>query len=227
MTREDITAWINTEFAPLTLATPAATIAQQVENAIVYWNTHSAHRIAVMATLNAYRVQMPTSVKGVYDVMPAQETAWILRDHPLWTLVGIQVLDNVTSDLIIMSEAYRNYRQYTGTNFTWHWERSDDPAVGGYLYVINMPAATTRMCVICTKRILPGEDITSEHIYNWVRRYAKALVRCIEGNTLRKAGLIQAPNDGADMIREGLDEIKELKAELSVEGRWAVMAKRR
>lgn len=218
--------WIATEFKPLILATPRDTVMQQISNAIRYWNTHSAYKMVVMADLTGTRVQLPASMKNVYTIIPGQETAWILRDHPLWTLVGVQVLDNVTSDLIVMSEAYKNYRYYTGTDLRWHFERSDDPTVGGYLYIINMPANSTRVCVVGTKRITLEEDITSEHICDWILRYAKALVKCIEGNTLRKVGLINATNDGESLVNEGLAEVKDLQAALAVEGRWAVMARR-
>ena len=41
-------AWIRAEFAPITLATPSDTVKQMIENAIRYWNTHSAHKTSAM-----------------------------------------------------------------------------------------------------------------------------------------------------------------------------------
>lgn len=229
MTRTQILQWLTNEFAPLTLATPTETLMQQVENAIKYWNTHSAYKHPKMynyASAVAPRIQLDPDIQAVANVYPAQETTWVLQDYPLWTLVGIQVLDNVTSDLIVMTEAYRNYRFYTGTDFRWHYERSEDPTQGGYLYTINMPLAVTRVCVVGTKRIMPDEDITSEHICNWLQYYAKALVKMIEGNTLRKSGLINVNNDGDQLVREGKEEMKELQDQLAKEGRWFTFVRR-
>jgi len=229
MTRTQMQEWLSTEFLPLTLASPKALQMQLIENAIRYWNTHSAYPIAEMYSKPASggRVQLSANYKNVLQVWPSNETSWVLRDHPLWTLVGIQVLDNVTSDLIVMTEAYRNYRFYTGTDFTWHFERSDNPAVGGYLYAVNLPQSTTNIYVLGTKHISTTEDITSEHIYDWIQRYAKALLKMAEGNTLRKSGLINANNDGEELVQEGKEEIKELQDVLAKEGRWTTFIRRR
>ena len=110
--------WLKTEFQPLTIATPDDTIEQCVENAIRYFNTHSAYKISQVFDFVKTRVQLSAEFKAVVQVYPTKTTTYIWNDHPLWTLMGISVLDNVTTDLILMSEAFRNYRQYGGVLLT-------------------------------------------------------------------------------------------------------------
>lgn len=228
--RSNIKDWIVTEFLPIQLATPDDTIYQVIQNAIRYWNTHSGHK-----TMQVYdyasgtaRVQLSTSFKDVVKVYPTQTTSWIWNDHPLWTLLGITILDNVTSDLIMMSEAFRNYRIYLGSDFRWTYQKSEDPDnSGGYLYIINMPSGCSSVCVMGTRRIaLTDVDITDEYILDWILNYSKALLRQIEGNTLRKSDIIGVKNDGQEMLNEGKEEQKTLQESLAKDGRWVALIRR-
>jgi len=229
-TRTAIKEWITTEFLPLTLATPDDTIYQVIQNAIRYFNTHSAYKISAMYTYasGTKRVQLSTSFKTVTKVYPNKTTSWIYDDHPLWSLLGITILDNVTSDMIMMSEAFKNYRNFVGADFRWTFHKSEDPDVeGGYLYAINIPTGTTSFLVEGTQRITVDDtDITSEYILDWVLSYSKALVRIIEGNTLRKGDIIGIKNDGQELVNEGKEEKKELEERLAIDGRWVAMIRR-
>jgi hypothetical protein len=219
--------WIKTEFFPLTLATPDDTIKQCVENAIRYWNTHSAYKISQAYDYGGQRIQVSNEFKSVVQVYPTKTTTYIWNDHPLWTLMGISVLDNVTTDLILMTEAFRNYRQYVGADFRFMWDKSEDPLVGGWLNIVNLPAGSSGVFVIGTKRITENEDIKQEHILDWILRYSKALVKMVEGNTLRKAEIIDIKSDGNTLYTEGSNEVAELKKELSENGRWLSFILRR
>lgn len=228
MRKEDIVGWLAQEFKPLTLATPAVTLRQIVDNAVRYWNTHSGYKIREMVVKpgSGLSVQLSAEIKTVVQVYPATVASNVLNQHPLWTMLGVQLLDNVTSDLIMLSEAFRNYQIYIGTDFRWTFEKSEDPLVGGYLYVKNPSSASTYLCVEGTKRIVPGETIKQEYILDWVLDYSKALLKEIEGNTLRKSGIIDIKNDGNDLVREGIEKQKELKEQLSKDGRWVAIVKR-
>lgn len=222
-------SWIRTEFLPLTLITPLVSIEQCIENAIRYWNTHSAYKISQVVdySANSNRVQLDPEFKAVVDVLPTAATTYIWSSHPLWTLVGLTVLDNVTSDLIMMSEAFRSYQIYVGTNFRFAYKRSDDPTIGGHLYCVNVPANTQSLLAIGTKRITKNEDIKSQYILDWILFYSKALVKQIEGNTLRKTMIIDTPLDGAELLREGREEVKDLQESLARDSRWVIFMKRK
>ena len=221
--------WLKNEFKPLTLITPDIVLEQQVENAIRYWNTHSAYKVAGVYDYahGTKRVQLSPEFKSVVDVIPTKTTTWIWNDHPLWTLTGITVLDNVTTDLIMMSEAFRNYRIYVGTNFRWTFQRSDDPTVGGYLYCINVPSNVQSVFVTGTKRVTKDEDIKIDYIQDWILYYSKALVKQIEGNTLRKTMVIDMPIDGQSLVDEGREDQKTLQEQLSRDGMWVAFIRRK
>jgi hypothetical protein len=227
-TNSFILDWVKNEFSPLTLATPDETIYQQINNAIRYWNTHSGYKCSSVVEVNTgdHRVQLDSEFKSVVQVWPTQNTEWILNDHPMWSLLGITILDNVTTDLIIMSEAFKNYRQYVGTNFSWTFERSNDPAVGGYLYYEHVPSKNTALFVIGTKRITDNENIEDDYILDWLLYYTLALVRIIEGNTLRKSGIVDIKNDGQEQLDQGKGEKEELQKRLFQESKWVALAKR-
>lgn len=221
--------WIKAEFQPLTLATPDATIEQCLENAIRYWNTHSAYKISAMVdySLGQKRALIPGDFKTVVSAYPGKSASWIWNDHPLWTLTGVAVLDNVTSDLILMSEAFRNYQTYVGTDFRWQFIKSEDPNVtGGYLYCVNLPHGNDSLFVVGTKRVTSTEDIKQEYILDWILSYTKNLVKICEGNTLRKAGIVNIKNDGQELVTEGFAEKEKLQERLARDGRWCVLARR-
>jgi len=232
MKREDIRTWVKTEFKPVMLATPDETILQVIDNTIRYWNTHSAFKIVHMAenvVPGTPRVALPAEFKNVTRVYPSTTPDWILQNHPLWTLLGITIIDNLTADLVMMSEAFRNYRYYIGTDFKFYFDRNMNPDTndtGGYLYMTNLPQNTTAVCVVGTKRIIDGEDITSEYLLEWVLQYVKAQVKMIEGNTLRKSGAINIKNDGQELMNEGKEEVKDLQARLREEGKWVSFARK-
>lgn len=220
--------WLKAEFAPLTLATPDSTLNQIVENAIRYWNTHSAYRIMTMFDYTAgdKRVQLDAQFKSVVEVIPSSKSTWIWNDHPLWTLLGVTVIDNVTSDLILMSESFRNYRVYVGADMRYEFVRSEDPSEGGYLYVINVPSGVASLAVVGTKRITATEDVTQEYILDWLLQYMKSLLLQTEGNTLRKGMIANIRNDGDNMIQEGKEMMKDLQDKLAAGGRWTAFIKR-
>jgi len=220
--------WIEAEFSPLTLATPDDTIKQQVENSIRYWNHHSAYKISTMVDYvqGQTRAQVPAAMKNVASVYPNKKTTWLWNDHPLWTMTSVNVLDSVTTDLIMMSEAFRSYRKYVGTDFRHTFVRSGSLTEGGYLYCINVPGGTTALFVVGTRQILPEEDITDTVILDWILRYTKCLVKQIEGNTLRKSSIISLNNDGNELVREGKDEMDLLQKELERNSRWVAFIKR-
>jgi hypothetical protein len=167
MNDNEILAYLKTEFAPVTLATEDATILQMISNAKRYWSTHSAFAVVRMfptsgaITLQAGattsgRIQLTPDFKQVVKVYPSTTPDWILGNYPLWSLLGITIIDNLTSDLIMLSEAFRNYRYYMGTDFHFTFQKSNNPGVGGYLYTTNLPTGTTGICVVGTKRIVNG-----------------------------------------------------------------------
>jgi len=158
MLKNEIVDWVQQEFDPIQLATPDDTISQIVDNAIRYWNTHSAFPIVRMfpASQGTIRLPLTPDYKTVAKVYPATTPDWVLQNYPLWTLLGITIIDNLTSDLVMLSEAYRNYSYYIGTDFHFTFEKSDNPAVGGNLYLSNIPNPTAALCVVGTKRIVNG-----------------------------------------------------------------------
>jgi len=167
MKDNEILAYIKTEFAPVILASTDEAILQMISNAKRYWSTHSAFAVVRMfptsgaITLQAGattsgRIQVTPDYKSVVKVYPATTPDWILGNYPLWSLLGITIIDNLTSDLVMLSEAFRNYRYYIGTDFNFTFQKSNDPGVGGYLYTTNLPTGTTSVCVVGTKRIVNG-----------------------------------------------------------------------
>lgn len=230
--------WIAQEFAPLELATPQATVEQQVDNAVRYWNTHSAYKISQMVPYVAgqKRAQVSSAFKSVAMVYPNRSANWIWNEYPTWSLAGIAVLDNIRTDLILATEAFKTFNIYVGANFRWYFDENHDDFLedsnettfrGGYLYCRNVPTGTSALFVMGTKRILPNDDIKSEHINNWLLYYTKALVKQIEGNTLRKANIV-LPNglDGNQLVTEGKEEMKALQKQIVIESRWVAFFRR-
>jgi len=238
MNKENILTWIKNEFAPVELITESVTILQMIDNAVRHLNTHSAFRHVEMLTVSTgtSKAQVGTTFKTVTQVLPASPAPSILTNYPLWSLLGIAVLDNVTYDLVMMTEAFKNYKYYTGSDFRWQFERSSDPTVGGYLYMQNLPQYTTKVCLIGTKRFAEtvqedsylgtDYDITDEFALQWLLYYIKSLVKQAEGNALRKSDIINIKNDGQALFNEGKEEKTELEQQLRDGAKWLAFCRR-
>lgn len=230
MKKADLVNWVKTKFQPIELVETDEVILQHVDDAIRYWNTHSAHRCMGMYSVGGQnRIALSPSFKNVVRVIPANSPQWMLEGHPLWTLLGVTVLDNVTSDMVLMAESFNTFKTYIGGDLRWKFIGSDDPEnleTPPYLFLSAVPSGTTKCCVIGTKRILRNEDIKNEYIIDWLTKYIWALVKRTEGTLYRKAGLIDAANDGQALYDEGENERKELESRLALESRWVVFVKR-
>jgi hypothetical protein len=233
MNSDEIIQWTRNKFAPIPLSTPEETLVQNIEETIRYWNNHSAYKTADMVTLdgNGMTVVVPTKIKTVVQVYPAIQNSSIFQDHPLFSLLGIVLMDNITQDLIQLDAAFRTYRVYTGYDFRWTFMRSGDPAVGGKLMLRNLPIRTDRVCVVGTRRLIRDqhgkwEDITDEQILEWVLAYMFALTKKSEGQLLRKGEIVGIKSDGQAMFDEGEKDKAALEQVLRDGGRWVVMARR-
>jgi len=228
MTKAQIRDWIINEFRPVKLATPPSVIDQQIDNAIRYFNTHSAYKIARMYDYNKQSaIQLGPEIKTVVQCYPSTMEKTVLSSHPMWALLGLLTLDRYTADIMLLYHTFGGYSIYVGHDFRWKFIRSESPVEGGWLYVQEVPREADKLAVIGLKRILSNEDIKDEFILDWILKYSKALVKVIEGNTLRKAQIIGIQNDGEDLVSEGKQEVEKLQKKLKQEGLWAVLAKRR
>ena len=233
MVRAEMLEWLEKEFLPLKLASPPETIMQIIDNSIRYWNNNSGHKIVEMYEYNSSAqgggvVAVSKNFKNVVDVYPARIAEWIWYNNPMWTLLGVTILDNVTSDLILLQEAFRNYRVYVGAQFDWTFvkDQGSDDDHGGWLYMKNVPVPSDRICVVGTKYITIGEDIKSDYINDWLLRYSKSLLKMAEGNTLRKSSIVGVVNDGQELMNEGKEEKLELEDKLGKDGRWCAFGRR-
>ena len=176
MNRDQIRNWLKQEMQPIDLATPDPVVTQQIESALRYFNNNSAFRIVrmypisyslvpqlsgptptltppnQMSSQGQKRLVVSPEFKMVAEVFPATGNAFIFNSHPLWSLLGTTIIDNITSDLIILGESYRNYRYYIGNDFRFHFEQNENPELGGSLYLSNTPYGAARVCVVGSKR---------------------------------------------------------------------------
>lgn len=221
--------WVKVEFGDRILSIPDTTINQKIDNAVRYWNTHSAYKISQMVAYSgSVKQQLSASFKSVVAVYPNRTSNWIWNEFPTWSLAGVAVLDTVRTDLILATEAFKMFNIYAGANFRyWIDENHDNPTVGPYLYTTNVPSGTTSFFVVGTKRILANDDIDSQHINVWLCDYIKALVKQAEGHQLRAAQLVLPGGiDGQQLYNEGKEEVKDLQKKLSEESRWVTFLRR-
>jgi hypothetical protein len=93
----------------------------------------------ITVTSGSTKVTVSPSIKTVVKVLPTPPAEWITQNYPQWSLLGISMLDSVNNDLIMMTEAFKNYKGYIGGDFKWYFHRSEDPDVGGQLHLYNLP----------------------------------------------------------------------------------------
>lgn len=228
MRKSQILEWVQNEFLPLKLAMAPEALSQIYENAIRYFNTHSALRHLEMFNVSAgsQKIELSTKYITVSEVYPSRIQSDIIQNHPWWVLLNMTVLDNVTSDLVQLAHSFQEYSVYIGRDFHYQFVDSHDPATAPMLLVENVPAGADKVCVIGARRIDANEDIKSEHILDFLLYYIKALVKMGEGAILRKADINNINNDGQIQYQEGVSEKKELEERLAVEGRWLSFCKR-
>lgn len=229
-TLSEMLEWLKVDYAPLQYSIPDTTIQQNIVNAFRYWNNYSAYRHTEMASLTGTTAVLSKYMKAVANVIPASLPGTInIQDFPLWSLLGIQVIDNLNTDLMMLTDTYKNYNIYMGKDFQTRFIPASDPNDtngGGKLYITNPPPGCTAVAVTGAKRIFEDEDIPEQDIYDFILRYAKCLCRIAEGNVLRKASIVGVNNDGQENINEAKEDLKELQLELSNNSRWIVFGGR-
>jgi len=229
---DDMLAWIKTQFEPVTLATTDANILQQIANAKRYFNGHSAFpRVETIAYTGGKGVEVDEHFKSIVQVYPGQSTTWLLNNHPLWSLLGIPIIDHVSSDMITISSGFKNYQTFVGTDFRFQYLAPSATMTGaeakGRLYLSSPPVGVTSLTVIGSHRICGSEEIESQWIYDWILRYTYALVIGIEGQTLAKAAVADVKGlNGDQMIQQGLKAQNDLETELAEQGMWILMIQR-
>ena len=228
MLSSEIQSWIEAEFLPLQLTTPAPTITQIIDNAIRYWNTHSAFKTLQMVDISAGGavVTLDKSIKQVINAYPSENPGSFLNQHPIFTLTGIAAIGRRTTDIIQLATAFQHFQIYISTDFRWSFVKNDDPTLGGDLFMQHVPGGVTSLLVMGTKRIIENEDIKSEYILDWLLHYVKALVKKAEGNLLRKSDIMGIKNDGQELFNEGEKEEEELRERLFAESMWVSLARR-
>ena len=228
MKQSEMAQWLETEFKPVTLATPQPTVLQIIKTTFRYWNSHAAYRhmVAYDFTASGGAVTIDKEFKTVVQLWPNNATPHTWVNFPAWNLLGISVLDNITSDMILMTEAFRNYRQYVSANLQFHFEAGATPDDDGKLYIQNWPQGATKALVVGSRRFADDVDITNEYVLEWMLSYSKALLKMQEGNTLRKSSIINVNNDGQELVNEGKEEKAELQQRLLEEGRWVMFGRR-
>lgn len=219
----EIVEFIKTSILPVKLVTPDQVIDQCIQSAFRYFNNHSAVKIVQMVPATSPS-KVSKYIKSVAQVYPDVRSSTLnMQDFPLYTLLGIQVIDGLTSDLILLSETYKTYMTYMAKDFDWTFlpvDDANDTNGGGSLFVQNVPNGCSRLCVIGSQRVFPDDDITNQYILDWLINYSRALVMVTEGGTLRKGDIIGVKNDGSDIISDAKEEIKSLRDDLKANGRW-------
>lgn len=224
--------FIYTEFLPMTLSIGQPSVDQQIGSAIRYWNTHSAYKYVTMFPVvsgrSDFMITLNTGIKNVVKCYPSVVEDTLLQTSPMGVLLGFVTLDSMTTDLIMMLNAMEGYRIYLGQDFRFRYERSvDQENVPGQLYIQKCPQGSGYIAVVGLKYILPGEDITDPFIYDWILKYAMALVKVKEGNARRMGQIIGIQNDGEKLSDEGAKEIVDLQKVLAQESQWALLATRK
>jgi len=229
MTKSEIKDWIIRDFQPVSLATPSQVIDQQIDNAARYWNTHSAYKVVRMYDLTSQdAIQLDKEIKTVVRCYPSTLEANVLSAHPMWSLLGLLTLDRYTHDIMLLQHTFGGYNIYIGNDFRWKFIRSESRDEGGWLYLQHVPKIADKLAVVGLKRLFIAEDdIQDEFILDWILQYSKALVKVIEGNTLRKAQIVGIANDGEELLQEGKEEVEKLQKKLKQESMWAMLARRR
>lgn len=215
-------------FKPIPLVIENDLLMQTVEDSIRYWNSHSAFPVFSMFDYGGVATQLTADFKEVVQVYPASDPTggFTFRDTPMWSLLGLTILDSVTSNLISLSHYYQNFKVYTGGDFRWNYVPVDDPTLGGKLYVQGFPSGASKMAVLGSKRILATEDIKNEHVIDWLTKYTLAHVKQLEGNLYRKGGFVGMNTDGDKLVEEGKADQEKLEKKLEEEGRWVIVGKR-
>jgi len=232
MTDSEIMQWCQTEFAPLTLATPPESIQQFITNSRRYWNTHSAYKVIRMYSFSSgtdtqAQCQVDADIKQVVTCYPSVLREELFSNHPMWVLLGFITLDRNTQDLIQLSHTFEGYRVYLGNDFRWHFERSlDNGTTPGWLYMQQMPTGASSVAVVGTKRLTDTEEIKDDYILDWIMQYTKAQVNLAEGNTMRKLPTTGLTLDGDALVAEGKASIDRLQDVLKKEGHWVLFSER-
>ena len=107
MTATDILQWLKTDYLPLQFSQPDAALLQGINDVIRFWNTHSGVRILEMYPAGGspiFSFLIDPRFKNVTQVYPSAIAREIALAEPTWTLLGIQIMNYLSADLIAINE---------------------------------------------------------------------------------------------------------------------------
>lgn len=158
---EGMIEWIIVEYQPLEFSVPNETVEQIIKNAIRYFNNNSAVRVTEMVDVLSPKTMVPKTIKAVSQVVPARNSMVnAAYNLPMWTLLGVQVINALNTDLIMLSETYKNMSIYMGKDFQWQFIPSDNP--GDFEVTDDLTGSGTLWTpTLAHGNILPGTVIVT------------------------------------------------------------------
>ena len=107
MNVNQILIWLKTDYLPLRFSQPDEALIQGINDVIRFWNTHSGVRYLEMYPAGGNPIlsfQIDPRFKNVTQVYPSAISLEIALAEPTWTLLGIQVMNYLSADLIAINE---------------------------------------------------------------------------------------------------------------------------
>lgn len=232
--------WVKNKFYPDPVILPDAIIMQNLEEAIDYWNNHSAFKVTETVDIEfsainngcqgqrAGKVQLSTRFKFVTRVFPQKVEAQGLNYTPESMILGLTATNRFMSeDYIQWKHWLKGWQTYANSNFRAKFMESEDPLnVGGMLYVQSVPFYSTKATVEGGLRIFSNQDVKDPQIFNWIRNYTYALCAEQQGRGMRKASMIGVASDGDSQVNEATVLKGKLEEELKKSGSWMILLKR-
>ncbi len=203
----EIVEYVVSSFKPIVLSTARVSIEQCVEEAIRWWNRVCGYtKVEQFAYPQTNSFSLPERVDQVVRVIPDRVTTELFTAQTL--LLGVTILDYDILTLAMKQDHLANLRTFLASRFRWQFHKP-------YLYVDGMLTAVSSMVIV----YLPHYDHTDRDVnitgrdIDWIKRYARSLVKQREGEIRRLGQVVGSPLDGDTIMAEGKEEIKDIKAE--------------
>ena len=208
MTKSEIVTSIRAELLPIEPVHDATATLKGVEEAIRWYDREGATIIYEQFDLGSgIVVILPDRVDQVIDVISDRIVSEVFTAQTL--LLGVTILDYDITTLALKQMHLADLRTFLASRMRWRW-------IKPYLHLDGTLTAVTKLVVKYLRHYdytSTTDDITGTAL-DWILRYARAKMKQLEGRILRMGSVINTPLDGAEMVREGDTELRDVKEEL-------------
>ncbi len=209
---------IRLEFSPIPVISSSDKVQNIIKRAVKFYSdNYSTEMMTTVSVPADHMVVMPDYVETVYKVFDVKQSNQYIGQPDLFQYFYLKFTPAIGRTLTFMEMIslfafYQNAKDLFWPGQVWKWIKPN----------LFLQSFTNGFATVLFKYAYNIDDEVFEYdgfSYNWIFRYAQALVKKAEGTIIRKSKAVEMDSDGQEMIDDAEREIESLEQEIKQRNR--------